>query len=351
MSLRKQQQNQEIHLAKELEKALPLSRKQVPKELLLPPKPSILIKHACIDWIWIVLFWLGMWGFPNWMYPFFALMVAGRIHSLGVVHHDLAHMPLKKKTNLVRVLEVLSGYPIGTTVNAMRYHHLRHHKDNGMDTDPYFNKYLKNNYLVIFLYLLKFPLIIIFWIARSAYGSLAYYLDSLRNSYGRIFLQDRTGRDLRRNMELIQCASEERWLFLFHMFISGGICFFFPTFWVYGYLIPLFITGFLVGCRFLFEHTYDSAEDRSLASILHTTQDHHFNGLGALLFAPRNIGYHIVHHIHPQVAWYHLPELRKWYLEYYPQGYPKHQYLDVFGRIRRWYQSFYSSYELSDEST
>ena len=58
-----------------------------------------------------------------------------------------------------------------------------------------------------------------------------------------------------------------------------------------------------------------------MATIIQTTKDHNLTGITRFFLAPRNIGYHIVHHLHPQVAWYALPELRKWYLRNHPDLY------------------------------
>jgi fatty acid desaturase len=37
--------------------------------------------------------------------------------------------------------------------------------------------------------------------------------------------------------------------------------------------------------------------------------------MGQVLLAPRNIGYHREHHLHPQAALENLPRLRAWYQE------------------------------------
>ena len=93
---------------------------------------------ALEEWAMIAAAWVVMAAAPWWLYPVVALVVAGRLHALGVVLHDATHMPLRRKTAAVRVVEVLCGYPIASTLNAMRYHHLRHHRDSGMHTDPYY---------------------------------------------------------------------------------------------------------------------------------------------------------------------------------------------------------------------
>ena len=72
----------------------------------------------------------------------------------------------------------------------------------------------------------------------------------------------------------------------------------------------------------IIEHTYERVADRRIETILATTNDNHLGLVGALGLAPRNIGYHIVHHIHPQVRLEALPRLRDWYLEARPNLYP-----------------------------
>jgi fatty acid desaturase len=64
------------------------------------------------------------------------------------------------------------------------------------------------------------------------------------------------------------------------------------------------------------------AADRRIETIIATTRDNHVDWLGRLLLAPRNVGCHIVHHIHPQVGLRQLPRLREWYCEHYAELFP-----------------------------
>ena len=73
----------------------------------------------------------------------------------------------------------------------------------------------------------------------------------------------------------------------------------------------------------MMEHAYMAATDRRMETIIHTTADHNLSGIGRFFLAPHNIGYHIAHHLHPQVAWYELPKLRDWYRDNFPQQYPQ----------------------------
>lgn len=313
----------EYHIVKDLEKALPISRSKTPADLLIKPSINILLQNMFIDWTIVIICWCSLALINNWLYPIVALVIASRFHSFGVILHDLTHMPLKNKTTKIRILEVLVGYPIATTLNAMRYHHLRHHKDSCMDTDPYFKTPTSNNSLAFLLNILKSSILIPFWLIRCLYGSFAFYSPSLRQSYAQVFLQDKSSKDLTKNKEVIQCAKEDIFQLLFFILIFLFVVLFFGVkILFYYYIIPALITGCFSGYRVFKEHSYTKAvHDRTINTIIQTTKDHNLSGISQFFLAPRNIGYHIVHHIHPQVAWYALPKLRKWYLKNYPELY------------------------------
>lgn len=313
----------EYHIVKDLEKALPVSRSKTPADLLIKPSINILLQNMFIDWTIVIICWCSLALINNWLYPIVALVIASRFHSFGVILHDLTHMPLRKKTIKIRILEVSVGYPIATTLNAMRYHHLRHHKDSCMVTDPYFKKPNSNNSIAILLNILKSSILIPFWLLRCLYGNFAFYLPSLRQSYAQVFLQDKSGKDLTNSKEVIQCAKEDIFQLLFLTIIFSFVLLFFGlNILFYYYLIPALITGCFSGYRVFKEHSYTRpAHDRKIKTIIQTTEDHNLSGITQFFLAPRNIGYHIIHHIHPQVAWYALPKLRKWYQKNYPELY------------------------------
>lgn len=308
------------HLVEDLERSLATAderptlgsepiRSQVPVSLLNPPRLSHLYRYAISDWAAILFCWWLMPRTSVLLYPLYAFLIAGRIHSLGVILHDLTHLPLRGKKFAYRVLEAMIGFPIASTLNAMRYHHLRHHRDSGMPTDPYLKPWFHGKtWMHLGLLGVSFFLVP-FWTLRGPYGVLAYYYPKLRNSYAHIFLQDRTKDDLTYHPEVIACAREEHWQVLCHAII-GYITYLQPEFMLYSFFIPLAIAGILAGNRVLCEHLYEPTKDRSVKTILRTTVDHHLGILGQLFFAPRNIGFHIVHHLHPQVAFENLPPLR-----------------------------------------
>ena len=316
----------EPHLAHDLEAALDaasssrLSRRDVPADLLRPATAAGLVRMTVEEWLMIAGLWTAAAIGPWWLYFVVLLPLAGRFHALGVILHDATHMPLRRKTAAIRFVEVCCGYPIATTLNAMRYHHLRHHRDSGMETDPYY-KDGKQTAMWWALNTLRGVLLVPFWTLRAVVGVIAAAVPSARNVYARVFLQDRTTLDLRNDREVVDCARAD----IGQLVFQGGIVLLwvaFPAAVVWGYALPVTVAGLFAARRVLIEHTYERTANRKVETIIATTNDNHLGSLGALGLAPRNIGYHIVHHIHPQVSLDALPRLRAWYLQQHPGLYP-----------------------------
>ncbi len=306
------------HLADDLERALDAAprstvlRSNAPRELLVVPTVPRLLRFAAVEWAWMIAAWIALALLPPWASPLPILVVAGRLHALGVILHDATHMPLRGKSAPLRLLEIACGYPLATTLDAMRYHHLRHHRDNGMATDPYLKPVLDGRPLLYAVYCLRGVLLLPVWMSRGPLGLLAVVVPRLRNPYGRWFLQDRSGEELAGSREVRTCAAEELGLVLFDVVLIAAFVAW-PRALLLGYLAPAMITGVFAARRVLREHRYERAHDRRAETLFATTNDHGLGRLGAFLLAPRNIGYHVVHHVHPQVALQALPALRLWY--------------------------------------
>jgi fatty acid desaturase len=250
------------------------------------------------------------------------VLVATRLHALGVLLHDVAHMPVRRHGPGIRLLEVLVGYPVTLTVAAMRYHHIRHHRDNGMPTDPYFKGPMVGRPLKVALNALRGAVVVVFWGVRPVVGLAASVVPGWRNFYGRVFLQDRSGEDLQASREVIACGRAEAGQLAFEAVLLWAWVNF-PAAVTWGYFVPASVAGFLAACRLLLDHPDRPTTDRSLETILATTNDNCDGWLRRLFLTPRNVGYHVVHHLHPQVGLAHLPRLRDWYLAHcpdYPAG-------------------------------
>ena len=167
---------------------------------------------------------------------------------------------------------------------------------------------------------LRYFVLLPFWVLRGLYGSMAAYIPALRNSYGRLFLQDRSGANLTNSPEVILCAREDRWQLLFHAFVLIPATAYAHWFLAF-YAIPAVLAGYLAGYRLLVELIQEPNQDRSFLTTIRSTRDHHLGLTGWLLFAPHNVGYHRVHHLHSQAALKNLPKLSNWYAEHHSEIY------------------------------
>lgn len=312
-----------VQTAEELDAALAaaeqeISRAAAPKELLAKPTISGLLRTSLIEWAQIVIAWYAMITLPAYCYPLLALFIGGRLHALGVILHDFTHMPLARRSIQSTLVEALAGYPIATTMMAMRYHHLRHHRDSGMASDPYFKKNLgRVKYVLVWL---RHVLLVPFWTLRPLVGLLSLVIPKLRNVYAKAWLQDRSGLDLTHSEDVITTAKAELGQLIFQVVLITALVLRPQEVWFF-YVLPAVAAGLLAGYRVLAEHDYASVSDRKVTTIMRTTNDHGLSLLSRFFTAPLNIGNHVVHHIHPQVRFESLPALREWYKATYPNVY------------------------------
>jgi fatty acid desaturase len=283
--------------------AAPLVRAEMPR----------LLRYAAGDWLVILATWLVLWQAPAWLYPLGLLVIAGRLHALGVVLHDACHMGRRAYTRWLWLLQILAAYPIATTMEAMRYHHLRHHRASGMAEDPYFKAGVSTDATLRMLYRLRGLLLVPVWITRSYVGTVALVVPALRPAYVRFFLQDRSGTDVTGSAEVRACLREEPKQALFFTIVFAA-AWHFPAVVGWGYLVPLVVAGAFNVNRVIIEHIHVRCADRRPATVIATTVTHDWGAPGKLFLFPRNIGFHVVHHLYPQAALECLPALQRWHM-------------------------------------
>jgi fatty acid desaturase len=300
---------------------LPL-RAAVPPELLERTHVSELLRMAGAEWAWIIACQVALALVPA-AAPLLVLLIAGRLHAFGAILHDAVHLTVRgnRKGPGLWLLECLAGYPIATTWSAMRYHHLRHHHHEGSERDAYDKPPPGAWWRAVPLWLFLI-LVVPFWVVRGPVGLLAWALPPLRTFYGRLFLLDRSRKELLHSQEVLACARAEAGQVLFHLAVLA-LAWRWPHAVGLGYGLPLLGASALSAYRLLAEHTPARDQGRTLQGVLASTRDHGQGWLGWLVLAPRNIGCHIVHHLHPQVGARHLPRLRAWYLQHFPEHYPR----------------------------
>lgn len=286
-----------------------------PRELLVRQTAATLFRYALADWASIALAWLvlarameGPWAVVT--VPALMLLIAGRIHALGILTHDASHMPLARGP-VFWLLEALIAHPVSTTIPAMRYHHSRHHAARDFADDPYVLRARPGRPVWNLLLSARGLLIPVVWGLRPLFGLVALAYPRLRNAYARAFLMERSGRDVTRDREVATCLRAEVRQ-LVSQAVMLGLLIAFPGPVLLGWVLPLLIGGVLVGTRLLAEH--EEREAGPLPAAWHLdARDHHTGFLGQLLVAPHWSGLHLAHHLHPQVACQALPALREHY--------------------------------------
>lgn len=284
----------------------------MPAELLQPPTLPGLLRAALADWLVIAACWGAMALGPRLLWPLWGLFIAGRLHALGVVLHDACHMRRLLPTWQARALDLLAGYPITTTLAAMRYHHLRHHRHPCTPRDPYFKPGASDRLVPAVLGRLRGLILPAAWVVRAYVGCAARVWPGGRRVYAQVFLGDRLATDWRHSLELDRCLRAEAGQALFFAALVP-LALAQPQAVLWGYAGPLCLAGLFNAHRVIAEHLHRPLSDHRPATIGASTFTHAGGWINRLWLYPRNIGYHTVHHLHPGVAMGCLPGLDAWY--------------------------------------
>ena len=236
-------------------------------------------------------------------------IVASRLHALGVILDDACHRRGHRKTAAWSAVEALAGWPIASTIEAMRYHHLRHHRNAGMRTDPYRHPLLERGRWAHALLALRGALLPFWWTLRAFVAPLALLVPTCALCTGRAFLQHRCRKRSARASRLLRCARANLVQAAAHCAAGAAIVALELPF-VSCYLVPWMLGGIMNANRVIIEHAPAENHDRTLATVLATTRDHDFGWLAnALLLYPHRIGLHQAHHFAPTAAFVHLPRV------------------------------------------
>ena len=177
-----------------------------------------------------------------------------------------------------------------------------------METDPYYRDGRKTA-LWWTLNLARGVILVPFWTARAVVGAIAFVVPAVRNTYAHVFSSgSHACRPRNRGRSSTAPAPSSGQVAVQAMIAALAVRW--PSAILFGYVVPVTVAGVLSARRVLIEHNYERVADRRLETIVATTNDNYLGLLGRLALAPRNIGFHIVHHIHPQVSLEALPRLK-----------------------------------------
>jgi fatty acid desaturase len=277
-------------------------------------RPWRLVRYACTDWLAIALCWAAMALIAHPLgYLAGGLLIAGRLQALGVILHDACHLPSRGRTLPLAIVEALAGWPIGSTIAAMRYHHLRHHRAVCTPEDPYLHRLAARGGWVKRAMMLRGALLPVWWPLRALVAPLALAWPAFRPIYARGFLQERAKRDLRRHPEVIACARADlphcaAYLLAIAIVVHWQL----PFFTYYG--LPWILGGIMNANRVLIEHDHVENGARSQEAVWAMTHTSRHGWPARLILFPRNIGFHQVHHVYPALALEHLPAVNRYLL-------------------------------------
>ncbi len=286
----------------------------VPSELLVKANLKDIAKYMAQEWLILIATWLLLTVSPTWLYPLGVIIICGRFNALGALLHDACHVK-RSDTVYSTLVDWLGGYPIGLSIEGMRYHHLRHHRYACTELDPYLKRAVEQNKLMRLMSYLRGLLVIIAWCIRPYYGLLARIWPNLKNGYAKFFFGDKSKEDLSGAKDIDLCLQRDIGQIIYQSIIIG-LVFAFPNWMFLNYIIPLIAASVLNSYRVVEEHTHEVTDDHSPINIVNYTNDQPMDFISRFLFFPRNIGYHRMHHLHPTVRYEKLPELQRWYAEY-----------------------------------
>jgi fatty acid desaturase len=269
-------------------------------------RPARLVRYAVEEWLKIAAAWGSLVLVDGMLWSaVVVIVVAGRFHALGVILHDACHLPRRALGQTGRLLEALAGWPIGSTIAAMRYHHLRHHRRPASLDDPYCKPGIEAHPRAAWIYVLPGLLLPLLWSLRPFAAQVALALPALRLRFARVFLQERATPG---QGELLECLRADRAQLVGQLPLWACAALW-PVAFATFYLLPWSLAGLVNAWRVNREHRHAllAAPDRDC--VWAATRDLVLPILGPLILAPRNIGYHRVHHRYPRCALEHLPAL------------------------------------------
>lgn len=295
-----------------LPEAVPMPAARLPQAFLqgdLSARPRTLIAWALFDWLIIAGAWMAMARFEAlWVQLAGTVVIASRLQAFGVILHDACHRARRQDSRAWWLVEMLAGWPIASTTEAMRYHHLRHHALSGTPMDPYGVAATARTWPRRQLLSLRGALLPFWWTLRAFVAPFALLFPRLQTFYGRAFLQDRSGRNLQGHAGVIACARADLVQVAAQVLVLGSAVAAGLPVWNF-YILPWMLAGILNARRIIHEHAWTTPGTRSRQHAWETTLDHDSGPVGNAILYPHNVGLHRTHHLYPAVSFVHLRRL------------------------------------------
>jgi fatty acid desaturase len=220
-------------------------------------------------------------GQPIWSWLAAPLYVAAAaaLHGISLFTHEAVHGSLSRNRFLNAALGAICAWPVLQNFSAYRVLHLRHHRHLGRPGDPdHYPNYTRWTWMVFAMN----------W-GRLLVGYPVYIVAIP-------FLGFRQGTSGDRAGILAEVAAVG--FFVFGLWQLPSQLF------IHAWLIPMLIINTFVNIRGMSQHTlleeYEGDEVRGTRTILTNR---------VTTFFMCNENFHLEHHLHPGVPWYHLPRV------------------------------------------
>jgi fatty acid desaturase len=209
------------------------------------------------------------------------VLAAASLHGISLFTHEAVHGTLSLNRWINGGLGALCAWPVLQNYSAYRILHLRHHDHLGAEGDPdHYPNYTRWSWMVFLMnwgrLLVGYPayIVAIPWLAFRAGG---------RRERMKILAEVAGG-------ALVIVA-------LFQLPASLAM---------HGWLIPMLVINTFVNIRGMSQHTLLEADH---GDTIRGTRTILTNPVTAFFMCNEN--YHLEHHLHPGVPWYHLPRLHR----------------------------------------
>ncbi len=260
-------------------------------------QPWRTLAALALDWLTIMAAILAAEYFQNlFVYLLAVLIIGGRMHGLGVLMHEFSHYRFSSNRALSEWLgNILSAWPIGTTVNSYRLNHLAHHQHTNTDKDPDWVAKLN-----VAKYTFPRPIGKILTVIAGYLVAIESIID-LKSILARVNKSDADSKALK--------------LARLGFYLAVAIALTWTQSWIgflIYWLIP-YLTAFML-CLYVrsvaehfgsMDYGRELGATRSVAPLLWER----------LFFCPHNINYHLEHHLYPGVPFYNLPALQNVLME------------------------------------
>ena len=228
-------------------------------------------------------------------YVLAVVIIGARMHALAILMHDATHYRFLKNRKWNDLLtNLLTMYPIFTSIEGYRQNHLQHHIHLNTEQDPDWVSKLGVREFTFPKTKLEFlKTVFAYFTLYRGMKDVIWYLkrfESMKKKYGAESGQNRV-----------------RLLFYVILFVAltiAGLWKYYLLFWVIPYLSTFFMFQYI---RSVAEHFGELAYDHLLTS----TRSVKANLLERFFIAPHHVGYHLEHHLYPGVPFYNLDKLHE----------------------------------------